>query len=63
MESGHTKERVTADFQDAINAGGKGTPYTLVLVGGQQGVISGAQPYETVSKILDTLIAQMEGNE
>jgi len=63
MESGHTKELVEADLTDAINAGGKGTPYTLVLVGGQQGVISGAQPYETVSKILDTLIAQMEGEE
>ncbi len=59
MEDGHSKERVEADFADAIKAGGKGTPYTLVLVGGQQGVISGAQPYETVSKILDTLIAQM----
>jgi protein-disulfide isomerase len=60
MEDGSTKARVEADFADALNAGGKGTPYTLVLFGGQQGVINGAQPYETVSKILDTLIAQME---
>lgn len=60
MESERTVRRVEADFNDALSAGGKGTPYTLVLVGGQQGVISGAQPYETVSKILDTLISQME---
>ncbi len=60
IESGHTKERVEADLADALKAGGKGTPHTLVLVGGQQGVISGAQSYETVSKILDTLISQME---
>jgi protein-disulfide isomerase len=61
MTEGRTTARVEADFADALKAGGKGTPYTLVLVGGQQGVISGAQPYSTVSKILDTLIAQIEG--
>jgi protein-disulfide isomerase len=60
LEDGRTQPLVKEDIQDAIAAGGKGTPHTLVLVGGQQGIISGAQPYETVSKILDTLIAQME---
>jgi protein-disulfide isomerase len=60
MEEGRGKARVEADMADALKAGGRGTPYTLVLVGGQQGVISGAQPYETVSQILDTLITQME---
>jgi protein-disulfide isomerase len=60
LEDGRTQALVDEDIADAISAGGKGTPHTLVLVGGQQGVISGAQPYETVSKILDTLIAQIE---
>lgn len=63
VEEGRTKSLVDEDMRDAIAAGGKGTPHTLVLVGGQQGIISGAQPYETVSKILDTLIAQMENQE
>lgn len=61
VAEGRTKSLVEEDFADALNAGGKGTPYTLVLVGGQQGVISGAQPYATVSKILDTLIKQIDG--
>lgn len=60
MEDGRTTAAVQEDFADGINAGAKGTPYTLVLVGGQQGVINGAQPYSYVSKVLDTLIAQME---
>ena len=60
VEEGRTKDLVDEDMRDAIRAGGKGTPHTLVLVGGQQGVISGAQSYETVSKIIDTLIGQME---
>lgn len=60
VEEGRTKDLVDEDMRDAILAGGKGTPHTLVLVGGQQGIISGAQSYETVSKIIDTLISQME---
>lgn len=60
LEDGRTKEAVDADFQDGIAAGAEGTPHTLVLVGGQQGVISGAQPYEYVSNIIDTLITQIE---
>ncbi len=63
MEDNRTRKAVEEDFADGINAGAKGTPYSLVLVGGQQGVINGAQKYEYVSKVLDTLIGQMEGTE
>lgn len=63
LKDGQTKSLVDEDIADAINAGAKGTPYSLILVGGQQGVINGAQPYEYVSSILDTLIAQIEGKE
>lgn len=63
MEDGRTKEAVQEDFADGINAGAKGTPYSLVLVGGQQGVINGAQPYDYVRSVLDTLIAQLEGKK
>lgn len=63
LADGRTKALVEEDFKDGIAAGAKGTPHTLVLVGGQQGTISGAQPYATVSQILDTLIAQIEGQQ
>jgi protein-disulfide isomerase len=63
LEDEQTKPQVSEDIADAVNAGVKGTPYSLVLVGGQQGVINGAQPYEYVSSVLDTLIAQIEGKE
>lgn len=61
LEDEQKKAAVDEDFADGINAGAKGTPYTLVLVGGQQGLINGAQPYEYVSNILDTLIGQIDG--
>ncbi len=63
LEDGQTKALVEEDIIDAVNAGMKGTPYSLVLVGGQQGVINGAQPYTYVSSVLDTLIAQTEGKK
>lgn len=54
-------DKVNEDFADAANAGAQGTPYSLVLVGGQQGVINGAQPYDAVKQIVETLLGQIEG--
>jgi len=53
--------KVREDLVDAANAGAQGTPYSLVLVGGQQGVINGAQPYQSVKQIIETLLTQIEG--
>lgn len=61
LNSGETRELVEEDFNNAIAIGGRGTPHTIVLVGDQQGVINGAQPYATVKQIVDNLIAQNEG--
>lgn len=63
LEDGHTKKLVAEDMVDGMNAGAKGTPYSVVTVGGQQGIINGAQPYEYVSSILDTLIGQIDGKK
>ena len=46
--------RLTADIQDAQSAGGRGTPYSVIL--GPNGLkvpINGAQPYETVKAAVD----------
>ena len=61
LESGETRGDVEADFADAINAGAKGTPHSIISVAGQEGVINGAQPYEVVSKIIENLLTQIEG--
>jgi protein-disulfide isomerase len=63
LENGETKAQVDEDLADGINAGAQGTPYSLVLVGGQQGVINGAQPYKYVKSVLDTLITQVENKK
>lgn len=61
LESGRYAEEIAADVQAAIEAGGRGTPHTVVTVGDQSGVINGAQPYSTVKQIIDNLLAQIQG--
>lgn len=63
LESGRYTEQIGLDVAEAIAAGGQGTPHTIVMVGDQQGVINGAQPYEVVKQIVDGLINQIEGGE
>ncbi len=59
LDDKSTRADVEEDFTDAVNAGAEGTPYSIITVGGQTGVINGAQPYKVVSQIIDNLIAQI----
>ncbi len=61
--SGKYDETIAADIQEAVAAGARGTPYSMLIVGDQQGVINGAQPYATVKQMIDTVIAQIETAE
>ena len=63
LESARTKTAVEEDKKDAANIGAKGTPHSVVIIGEQQGVINGAQPYAVVSQIIETLLAQAKGEE
>ncbi len=60
LENGETRSLVEEDFNNAIAIGGRGTPHTIVLVGEEQGVINGAQPYATVRQIVENLLSQGE---
>lgn len=55
-------EEIDQNIQAAIAAGGRGTPHTIVIVGGQViGSINGAQPYSAVKQNIDNLLEQIEG--
>lgn len=58
LESGKHKARVDADMQEVIAAGGQGTPHSIILFGGEQVPLSGAQPFEVVKATIDTLLSQ-----
>lgn len=60
LNSGKYNEQIQQDVEAAIAAGGRGTPHTIVLVGDQQGVINGAQPFGVVDQIVESLLAQIE---
>jgi len=61
LESGKHQQTVKDSLASGATAGARGTPYSIVLVGDQQVVINGAQPYAAVKQIVDSLIAQLEG--
>jgi len=61
LNSGKYTEQVATDVTTAMKTGAKGTPYSFLVVGDQKGVINGAQPYETLKQMIDTVITQMEG--
>lgn len=60
LASGDMVERVEADYNEAIAAGGRGTPHNIILVGDQQIPIEGGQPYDVMKQIIDQLLASGE---
>lgn len=60
LTSGKYDAKIEADIAAATKAGAQGTPYSIVMVGGQKGVINGAQPYDVVKGIIDNLLTQLK---
>lgn len=57
LNSGRYTEKVQADYQDAIAAGGRGTPHSIIITrDGDKLPIEGAQPLATVKSIIDGLL-------
>lgn len=61
VTAGTFNDKIKDDITLAMKAGAKGTPYSVMIVGDQQGVIDGAQPYDVVKQMIDTMIAQLGG--
>jgi len=55
------EDAVLKSIEDGHNAGARGTPYTILIVGNQQEVIEGAQPYDVVKSIVVNLVNQLGG--
>ena len=62
VEAGTFDAKITEDVAAAMKAGARGTPYSVMIVGDQQGVIDGAQPYDVVKKMVDTMLTQLSGD-
>lgn len=62
-EGGQKKAVVEEAVKDGFNSGVTGTPHSVVLIGNQQAVIEGAQPYAAVKQIIESLLSQLEGTD
>lgn len=57
LSSGKFAAKVQADYDDAIKAGGRGTPYSVLITkDGIKTPISGAESYENVKSTIDALL-------
>lgn len=57
LSSGTYTARISRDVAEATAVGGTGTPMSIILVGGEQIPVPGAQTYDTLKGLLDTIIA------
>lgn len=56
LNSGKYASKIQDHYQQAIAAGGRGTPYSVVIAGDQKIPVSGAVPFEQLKAILDPLV-------
>lgn len=60
MNSHTYQKAVASDFQNGLAAGAGGSPFSILIVGGQSPVtIDGAVPYASMKKILDDAITKL----
>lgn len=57
LNSGRHNSRVNEDLQNAIEIGGRGTPWSIIITKeGDVYPLSGAQPYEVIKNLIDNLL-------
>lgn len=56
LDSGKFTEKVQNQADQAVKAGGRGTPYSVILIDDQKLPINGALPYEQVKAQIDALL-------
>ncbi len=64
LNSGKFTPKITASYQEAVAAGGQGTPYVLLMVGEDAVPLAGAQPYDSMRAAIDAVLVQLpQGNQ
>lgn len=62
LSSGKYTKFVSDSIVAAQKAGGRGTPYPIIIAGDQFAALAGAEPYESVKAQIDALLAQQNAN-
>lgn len=61
LNSGKFTKKISDSYEEAIKAGAQGTPYTLLMVGTDSVVLSGAQPYSSMRAAIDAVLSGLPG--
>ncbi|MDB5225762.1 MAG: oxidoreductase [Candidatus Adlerbacteria bacterium] len=61
LSSGKYAKKILDSYQEAVKAGGQGTPYTLIMVGDESVALSGAQPYNSMRAAIDAVLSSLPG--
>lgn len=59
LASGKYAKKVQNSYNEAIAAGGQGTPFILIMVGDEAVTLQGAQPYDSMRAAIDTILGQV----
>ena len=60
LNSGEFSKKVADSYTEAIALGAQGTPYTVIMVGEDSVVLSGAQPYDSMRAAIDSVLGSLE---
>jgi protein-disulfide isomerase len=61
LQSGRHTAQVQAHYNEALQAGAQGTPYTLVMYDGDALPLQGAQGYDSMRAAVDAVLANVPG--
>ncbi|OGG45744.1 hypothetical protein A2673_02540 [Candidatus Kaiserbacteria bacterium RIFCSPHIGHO2_01_FULL_50_13] len=56
LASGRHAARVKKDTDEVVTAGGRGTPHSIMIIDGEQIPIEGAQPFEVIKGMIDSML-------
>lgn len=59
LSSGKFSKLVNDQYNEAIKAGGQGTPYILITVGTEAVALAGNQPYDSMRAAIDAVLSQL----
>lgn len=56
LSSGKYAKKVSDSYAEAIGVGAQGTPFTLVMIGGEAVTLPGNQPYDSMRAAIDAVL-------
>lgn len=61
LASGKYTQKVQSSYNEAIKAGGQGTPFILIMIGDEAVTLQGAQPYDSMRAAIDAVLGGVPG--